>query len=344
MIFHTSHARITRRMIMATSRYCSRVVLTLFALTVLFATAKAADPGIPPAPPTAVSDQKAGSILFYPFYSSSSTDPASDSRIAVTNSSTTNFAFVHIFLVSAASCSVADFFSCFTPAQTTYFLTSMMDPGTSGYIVMIAVNGINGCPEKFNHLIGDGFVKLASGLHGNYGAEAIAAIADPPAVCDDTAGAALIQFDGINYELVPKVLALDSVPSIGDGYNTRIWVARTGGNLFASGGSVGPLFGVLYNDAEQGLSFSINNPGCIVTFAVNDTDVRTAPRPSIHIPANSAGWIRFWTLSPGGIFGFAASAKAGLADVPDAFAGGRNLHKLRLTTDAYLMPIFPPTC
>ena len=39
-------------------------------------------------PPSEVSDQKAGSILFYPFYSSSSTDPAADSRIAATNTMT----------------------------------------------------------------------------------------------------------------------------------------------------------------------------------------------------------------------------------------------------------------
>src|SRR5262245_42651966 len=102
------------------------------------------------APPTAVSDQKAGSILFYPFYSSSSSDPAGDSRSAVTNTNHNNAAFVHVFLVSSASCSVADFFSCFTQMQTSYFLTSALDPATSGYILMVAVDGITGCPVKFN--------------------------------------------------------------------------------------------------------------------------------------------------------------------------------------------------
>src|SRR5678815_3760929 len=131
----------------------------------------------------------------------STTDPAGDSRIAVTNTNQSNAAFVHIFLVSS-SCSVADFFSCFTQMQTTYFLTSVLDPGTSGYIVMVAVDGVTGCPVKFNYLIGDGFLKLVSGLHGNYGAEAIAAIADPPAVCDDTSGSAALLLDGINYCLL----------------------------------------------------------------------------------------------------------------------------------------------
>ena len=295
-------------------------------------------------PPTAVSDQKAGSILFYPFYSSSTTDPGADSRIAVTNTSTTSAAFVHIFMVSGSSCNVADFFSCFTAAQTSYFLASVLDPGTSGYIVMVAVDGITGCPVKFNYLIGDGFVKLSSGLHGNYGAESIAAILDPPAICDDASQSATLLFNGVNYEQVPRVLALDNFPAIDDGYTTRIWVSRVGGTLFVSGGNVGTIFGVLYNDAEDGLSFSLSGGACQRAFTINDTDVRTAPRPSVHVPANSSGWLRFWSTSDVGIFAFAATNKAGLADVPNAFAGGRNLHKLRFTTDAYVMPVFSPTC
>ena len=296
-------------------------------------------------PPTAVSDQKAGSILFYPFYSSSTTDPAADSRIATTNTSTTSAAFVHIFMVSGSSCNVADFFTCFTAAQTSYFLASVLDPGTSGYILMVAVDGITGCPVKFNFLIGDGFVKLSSGLHGNYGAESIAAIADPPdELCGEGALGATLAFDGVNYEQVPAVLALDNFPAIDDGYTTRIWVSRAGGDLFVSGSNVGTIFGVLYNDAETGLSFSLSAQTCQRAFTINDTDVRTAPRPSVHVPANSSGWVKFWSTSTSGIFAFAATAKAGLADVPNAFAGGRNLHKLRFTNSGYRMPVFPPTC
>jgi hypothetical protein len=210
--------------------------------------------------------------------------------------------------------------------------------------LMVAVNGVTGCPENFNFLVGDGFVKLASGLHGNYGAEAIAAIAAEPATCDDAAQTAVIRFDGQSYNLVPNVLALDNFPAIDDGYTTRIWVSRTGGNLLVSGSSIGGLFGQLFNDAETGLSFTLTG-GCQRAFTINDTDLRTAPRPSLHVPANSSGWIKFWPINEVGIFAFAISAKAGLADVPNAFVGGRNLHKLRYARfDAYTVPVFPPTC
>ena len=47
MRIHMSHAMSTRRIVMATGRNCSRVVLTLFALTILAASAMAADPGLP---------------------------------------------------------------------------------------------------------------------------------------------------------------------------------------------------------------------------------------------------------------------------------------------------------
>src|SRR4029077_1755663 len=137
------------------------------------------------------------------------------------------------------------------------------------------------------------------------GAEAIAAIADVPADCSDGSLTAQIRFDGVNYNLAPGVLALDHFPAIDDGYTTRIWVSRTGGNLLVSGGSIGNLFGQLFNDAETGLSFALSAPGCQRAFSINDTDLRTAPRPSLHVPANSSGWIKFWQVNPGGMFAFA---------------------------------------
>src|SRR5215471_16008067 len=61
--------------------------------------------------------------------------------------------------------------------QKASFTTSDADPGTRGYIVAVAVDGLTGCPANFNFLIGDEYVKYASGHAANLGAEAIAAIA-----------------------------------------------------------------------------------------------------------------------------------------------------------------------
>ena len=231
MSFHMSHAMSIRRMIMVTSRYCSRLVLTLFALTVLAATAMAADPGLPYPPESEISDQKAGSILIYNLYTSSSTLPAQNSRISATNTSGTSAAFVHMFMIDGATCSVADSFTCLTAQQTTTFLASEMDPGITGFIIMISVDGILGCPNNFNFLVGSAFVKFANGLHGNIGAEAVSALVDLPSQCDDSSQIASIFFDGVSYNQLPLNLAADNFPSPNDGYVSRLWVNRIGGSL-----------------------------------------------------------------------------------------------------------------
>jgi hypothetical protein len=58
---------------------------------------------------------------------------------------------------------------CLTANQTTTFLASEQDPGTTGYHLAIAVDGVNGCPINFNFLIGDEYIKLESGHFANLG-------------------------------------------------------------------------------------------------------------------------------------------------------------------------------
>src|SRR5262245_66534249 len=119
---------------MIASRKLTSVLLALFALVMMSASALAADPGLLYPPTSEVSDQKAGSVLFYNFYTSGATGgTAQNTRINITNTSATSAALVHLFFV-ADTCSVADSFTCLTPNQTFSFLTSEVDPGVSGYI------------------------------------------------------------------------------------------------------------------------------------------------------------------------------------------------------------------
>src|SRR5262249_32700594 len=145
----------------------------------------AVGPGGIPDAKSPVSDQKAGSVLFYNFYTSSSSSPnAQNSRISLTNIHPALAARVHLFFVDGSNCSVADSFVCLTPNQTTSFLASDLDPGTSGYIVAVAIDA-HGCPVNFNYLIGDEYVKLSSGHAANLGAEAFSAIAGGLPLCND---------------------------------------------------------------------------------------------------------------------------------------------------------------
>src|SRR5262249_29846639 len=221
---------------MQTSRKLTQALLALFALVVLSASALAADPGLLYPPTSEVSDQKAGSVLFYNFYTSGATSGAGqNSRINITNTSTTSAAFVHLFFVDGSNCSVADSFICLTTNQTSSFLASDVAPGVSGYIVAVASSGVTGCPVAFNFLIGDEYVKLSTGHQANLGAEAFAALYNGVLPgCDANSVTAVLSFDGVvgaGYNRAPRVLALDNFGSRADGNDTVVIINRVGGNL-----------------------------------------------------------------------------------------------------------------
>src|SRR5262245_37243078 len=210
-----SQIHLSRISPMQTSRTYIQAVLSIFAVAVLSVSALAADPGLLYPPTSEVSDQKAGSVLFYNFYTSGAAGGnAQNSRINITNTSTTSAAFVHLFFVDGASCSVADSFICLTANQTASFLASDVDPGVSGYIVAVASDGLAGCPVAFNFLIGDEYVKLSTGHQANLGAEAFAALYNGVLPgCDFNSTSASLNFNGVvglGYNRAPRVLALDN--------------------------------------------------------------------------------------------------------------------------------------
>src|SRR5262249_16031475 len=153
-----SQIHLRRISTMQTSRKLTQALLALIALVVISASALAADPGLAYPATSEVSDQKAGSLLFYNYYRSGAAGNAQNSRINITNTNGFSDVFVHLFFVDGSNCSVADSFTCLTSNQTSSFLASDVDPGVSGYIVAIAVDGVEGLPALFNFLIGDEFV------------------------------------------------------------------------------------------------------------------------------------------------------------------------------------------
>jgi hypothetical protein len=336
---------------MRTSRKLINGLLALCALLVVSSAALAADPGLPYPPTSEVSDQKAGSILIYNTYTSSASAPAAENtKINLTNTSSTSAAFVHIYFVEGTSCSVADTFVCLTQNQTASFTTSDADPGTRGYIVVNAVDGVDGCPTNFNFLIGDEYVKYASGHAANLGAEAIAALyPDGLPNCDGNSVSATINFDGVQYNRIPRVLADDSIPSRIDSNDTKLIVNRIGGNLVTGTAFLGTLFAVIYDDAENTFSTTFSG-NCHLEISLGANNLpRVVGGWNALIPAGHTGWIKFWSTSPIGILGaainFNANAAVGNPNHPGDFSGGHNLHKLTLnTTDSYTVPVFPPAC
>lgn len=302
-------------------------------------------PGIPYSSGSTISSQKSGSVLIYNVYTSSVDTNRQNTRINLTNTHPSQRAYVHLFFVDGSTCSIADSTICLTPNQTTSFLASDIDPGTTGYIVAVAVDS-SGCPINFNYLIGDEYVKFSSGHAANLGAEAIAAIPGGLPACNSTTSTtAVLAFDGVSYNLVPRVLALDNIGSRGDGNDTLLIVNRIGGNLATGAATLTGMFGIFYDDAEAAVSFGFNPGTCQFRSSISNNFPRITPRFETFIPPGRTGWIRMYSQNDQGILGSAINFNAGSAVSSGAFNQGHNLHKLTFTSAmVYTIPIFPPSC
>lgn len=330
---------------MRTSRLFSSCLLTLAALLALSATSLAADPGVPFPADGAVNDQKPGSLLIYNVYSSSATNPGlENTRINITNIANVDVS-VHIYFIDGTSCSPADVFVCLTQNQTASFRASDFDPGTMGYIVAMATDQF-GCPIVQNSLIGDLYVKFASGHAANLGAEAVAADLRGLPACSPDATMATLAFNGTQYDRLPATVAVDNLPSSMDGNDTLLILNRVSGDLAVGADRLGAIFGFLYNDAENPYSFGITSNQCQLKISITNTTPRTTPRFTTVVPAGRSGWMKLYAVTGntpllGAVINYNPAASAS----PTAFSGGHNLHKLTLVPAATIsVPIFPANC
>jgi CSLREA domain-containing protein len=301
-------------------------------------------PGLPYPASSQISDQKAGSVLIYNIYTSASDPTRQNTRLSITNTDTARGIAVHLFFVDGSSCSVADSILCLTPNQTASFLASDLDPGTTGYVVAVAIDS-TGCPTNFNFLIGDEYVKFSSGHAANLAAEAIAALPGGLAFCNTNSSTATLAFDGISYNVVPHVLAGDNVASRADGNDTLLILNRIGGNLATGASTLGTLFGLFYNDTETGVSFQISAGSCQFRSSITNNLPRITPRFEQFVPAGRSGWFKVWAPGLFGMTGALINSNPNAGSNAGAFDQGHNLHKLTSTSTAsYVIPVFPPGC
>ncbi|MBP6824647.1 MAG: HYR domain-containing protein [Acidobacteria bacterium] len=298
--------------------------------------------GLPISPATAPSDQLAGSVLAFPVYTSSATSPqAQNTRIAITNVEPTRSAFVHLFFVSEA-CSVADSFICLTAQQTAHFLTSDIDPGTTGYLIAVATDS-TGCPANFNFLIGSEFVKFLSGHAASLPAQAFAALPGWQA-CAGGATSAMISFDGVKYSQAARTVAASNLSSRADGNESIVFINRLGGDFRTGASTLGTISGLLYDDAENALSVS-RSGGCQLRLELTSCLPCPGPRFESFIPSGRTGWLRLYSQSDIAIFGAGIVTNPNVRATANAFNQGHNLHTLTLTNSASItIPVLPPTC
>ncbi len=301
--------------------------------------------GAPLPPSAAGSDQKPGSVLAFPVFTSGAASPQSrNTRMSITNTEPSRQAFVHLFFIGD-SCAVADSFICLTPQQTMTFLASDFDPGTTGYLLAVATDGA-GCPANFNFLIGDEYVKFQSGHEANLGAEAFAALPGFQS-CAGGASSATINFDGVRYSMAPSAIAVDSVPSRVDGNESRLMINRLGGDLRVGANTVGTLSGLMFDDTEASISLS-RSGGCQLVWDLSGCLGGTpcaGPRFEQFIPAGRSGWLKLFGQTDTAIFGVMLNFNRNFREQATAYNQGRNLHRLTLTSVASItIPVNPPDC
>jgi hypothetical protein len=315
------------------ARFCSALRLTLYLTFPLWCsnTGLSAD---------FTSGQQPGAVLFFPVYTSGSAAPQlQNTRFSLTNVETTVAVNIHLFFVDGISGVASDAWGCLTANQTVSFLASDVDPGVNGYMVAVATDA-RGCPLNFNFLVGEASVKFASGHAANLRAVAVSALGNA-AACNSAI--ATLRFDDVSYNALPRVLALSNFPSRADGNDTMLIVDRIGGDFTATASSTGTLFGILYDDAETGFSFSLPSARQV---RWNITKPFPSPPPRLEqiVPAGRTGWLKLYNLTQDfALLGLFINFNPNVER--NSFSQGHNLHALSLTNSATLtIPVFPPTC
>jgi hypothetical protein len=321
----------------------------LLALPVMSATALAqSPPGAPIPKDSALSDQKAGSVLIFNLYASSATAPEiEDTRISITNTSADSAVVVRLIFVNGASGQVSNKFACLASSQTNTDFASNLDPGVTGYLIAVAVEGQFGTPIGFNHLMGQADVKLASGHAARLNAVAIAALFGNISSQTPEDGAQL-NFDGVSYNRVPRTLTLTGIPSEVEGNSTLFVINRLGGDLRKGMATIGDVFGNIYDPVSNPFPFRFTS-GCQFRGILSDSFPRMAPRFSEIIFPGTCGWMRLWSSSQDDSFSSGGRGVIGAAIIFNpvvnrVFNGGGNLHAETLTKDTLLMSLIPPTC
>lgn len=288
-------------------------------------------PPVPPAP-TVPGGSKPGSVLVFPYYTSSGAGNT-DTRITISNIGDTNV-IVHLFLIDGTTCQASDFFLCLTPHASFSFKASEFDPEVTGWVLAVAVDQ-NGNPIQNNVLIGNAFVQDGA-YRGNYGATAFAARSAMPAtLLNDVAR---LNFNGFGYDPVPAQLAVE-IQSPLDAVGQRLVTVGLSGDLNASqmtgAGQTGT--GMIINGNEQPLGSFVRflNGSCQAIAPITATSPRVPGGMNFMIPKGQVGTMQF-----------RVGAAVGLLMTPQTatWNGIRSLHQTGVTNATITIPVIPPSC
>ncbi len=320
----------------------STLVAILVSVLVCCGGAAAQGPGTAYPATAEVSDQKAGSVLLYPYYTSGSGSAnAHNTLISVTQTADVPQP-TRIYLIRGNGTIVARHI-CLQAKQTASFPMGTLDAGNTGYIVIVAVDA-DGCPMGANTLIGDAMVKRATGHSAALTAYAYAALfSGTIGGCGPGSTTANVNLDGISYNRSPRTVAVDKVRSRADGNDTVLVLNRVGGNLATGSiGSIGSVSGTLFNESGTGFPFSFNVAQPQLVQTITNTFPATSPNFGTVVPPGAIGWMKMAGDADIGLLGAVINFNANAGAAASAFNGGHGLRALTVTPAAsFVVPVGP---
>ncbi|MFN7931222.1 MAG: hypothetical protein U0Y68_25495 [Blastocatellia bacterium] len=293
------------------------------------------------------SDQKAGSFLVFPYYTSRAVD-GRDTRITLSNvnSNTRTTTAVHIFFIDGNTCFQQDMFVCLTPNASFSFKASEYDPEVTGFIYALAVDPATGAPIVNNVLTGNAFVRDGEYI-GNYGAESFWSYGQTRggAVIDPFFSKATLTL-GAAYDGAPTELGVE-IQSPADKPNQKLVLAPLAGDLtyfvedsqnslYTAAAQLGS--GLAFNEQEKAASYSSMLSGtCLRSAIITTTHPRVPNTLGNLIRTGQTGWLRF-----------KVTAAVGLLMTPrnnsNTWSGIRTLHKTATGKANIQIAIFPAVC
>ncbi len=285
------------------------------------------------------SEQKTGSVLIFPYYTSNDTATA-DTLMSISNVGTFSVN-VHLYFMDGTTCQQADVAVFLTPNATITLQASTDMPMETGFLLAVAVDQ-NGNLVANGGLTGSAFVKMPAGaLHssagevrGNYGATAFNATAAVAAVN----GELTLNFNGAILDAMPTSFAV-SLQSPNTAPGQTIVLAGMNGSLINGTltGATQVGTGVAYNQNEALRSFTaLIRGGCQSLTTLTNSNPRLVGTSGLGLSG---------LITPGtvGVLRFSTAGGAGLLITPRnnaGWSGIRGLTCTRTSTVVLTVPVF----
>ena len=152
---------------------------------------------------------------------------------------------------------------------------------------------------------------------------------------------ASLHFDGMEYTLLPYVLALDSFASRLDGNDTLLVLDHAGGDLDASLTPQGAVNGSLFDDATNEYPFTFNAPAQQFASLTNAFPPLSGTTLDMVVPQGRIGWLKAYPATAAAMVGSVLNFNPNSFAAAHAFTGGHNLHVLTLIADQLAVEPFP---